>query len=286
MFTPALHRSSRLATNLGRAGLALALAGLVICAAGWNAQPSTQPERKNDTTAVRGGWSIVLAAFRGEDQAKLAEQTLALLASTGQGGGARAIKRGPATLVVIGNYADPADQSAQAELQRIRDVEIKGEKPFAGAFLSPPEVGGPAGSRPEYNLMRAKEQYRKARFSLQIAVYGPTDRKPTPEEQAESRKAAETAAATLRHEGELAFYYHGPSLSMVTIGVFNDDDVARRGDARNGVPPKPDSPVLSALKRRFPHNLVNGALVKTTQVIGNKKIESVQESQLVEIPGR
>ncbi|MGH7132199.1 MAG: hypothetical protein ACREJO_09675 [Phycisphaerales bacterium] len=286
MFTLPLHRPSRLSTNLSRASLAITLAAVVLCAAGWNAQASTQPERRNDTTAVRGGWTIVLAAFRGDDQGQLAEQTLGLLNSTGQASGARAIKRGPATLVVIGSYTDPADKSAQAELQRIRDVEVKGEKPFAGAFLSPPEGGGPAGSRPEYNLMRAKEQYRKARFSLQVAVYGPTDRKPTPEEQAESRKAAETAAATLRHEGELAFYYHGPSLSMVTIGVFNDDDVARRGDARNGIAPKPDSPVLSAVKRRFPHNLVNGAAVKTTQTIGNKKIESIQESQLVEIPGK
>ena len=286
MFTPPPRRSSLFATNLGRAGSALLLVAVVVCAAGLNAQPSTPPERKNDTTAVRGGWTIVLAAFRGEDQTKLAEQTLALLASTGQANGARPIKRGPATLVVIGSYTDPADQSAQSDLQRMRDIEIRGEKPFAGAFLAPPEVGGPAGSRPEYNLMRAKEQYRKARFSLQVAVYGPTDRKPTPEEQAEARKAAETAAATLRHEGELAFYYHGPSLSMVTIGVFNDDDVARRSDVKNGIPPKPDSPILSALKRRFPHNLVNGATVKVTQVIGNKKIETVQESQLVEIPNR
>lgn len=290
MLTPThCRRSFPTLTTVVLVGLACVLAGAGLVPAR-AAQPSTDAPRKSDApqeTARDGGWSIVLTAFRGDDAQQLAQQTLALLASTGQVRGAVAVKRGPAIVITVGSYSSPSDPAAHAELQRIRDLEIKGEKPFAGAFLTPPDGQSAAGSRPEYNLVRARDQFgKRARFTLQVGVYGPTDRKPTAEEQIEARKAAEQAAATLRREGELAFYFHGPNLSMVTIGVFSDDDVARPGDPKSGTPRRDDAPTLASLKRRFPNNLVNGAPMKVTTKIGTKTIERVQESQLVVIPDR
>src|SRR5690606_17423075 len=85
---------------------------------------------------------------------------------------------------------------------------------FATAFLAPPAGDPDPGAIPQYHLSRARIEFgAQSRYTLQIAVYESNN-------PAEARRAAEQAAAQLRADGEPAFYYHGPSRSMVTLGAF------------------------------------------------------------------
>ncbi len=203
-------------------------------------------------------WSIVLAAFHeGTDTERqaAADTALAKLRTVPGYEGITTSLRPKGVLITLGAFANPTDPEAQAALKRVRATVIEGQTPFAGAFLLPPADAANLGSRPEHNLLSARAQYgKKAAGTLQVAVYGRRDLdKPTETDLADARRAAEQAAATLRREGELAFYYHGVKLSMVTVGVFSDAEL------------KPGaSPALDALKKRYPHNLYNGTGIRET----------------------
>jgi hypothetical protein len=82
-------------------------------------------------------------------------------------------------------------------------------------------------------------------YSLQIGFYddafGP-----------DFRQAAEQAAAALHQQGEQAYYYHGPNRSLVTIGLFTENDFVQQG------PQRAYGPQIKQLQQRFPYNLANG----------------------------
>src|SRR5207249_754255 len=105
-------------------------------------------------------------------------------------------------------------------------TEVGGQRPYVGAYLAPPPAGQMPGSLPQYNLLRAREAFgEKALYTLQVGVYGRRDLEhPSEADLAEERRAAEEAAFRLRQEGELAFYYHGPQMSTVSVGVFDQTD--------------------------------------------------------------
>jgi hypothetical protein len=262
--------------------------------------------REARARGASGTWSIVLATFRGPDQAALAEAGVKRVRDEAKIADVFAEVRGPATVVAVGRFADPSSPDAVARLAAVRETRVGGGRPFLSAFFAPPGDVVNIGSRPEYNLLAARQQYgERAQYSLQVAVYGREDvtrgaqgRDPTEAELAELRKAAEDAAAKLRQEGELAFYFHGPRRSMVTIGVWSDDDLPRRGtqgdDMNPPTPAREENPELSDLRRRFPHNLYNGALVRervrprdeNRPGSGPVVSERVQPSALVKIPER
>lgn len=220
-------------------------------------------------------WTIILAGFRGEDRQAQAAAALSQIRTAYGQPGAYIEHRGPNTVVAVGGFADPGSAEARGELERLRAYTVQGERPFAGAFLAPP-FSVDLGSRPEYNLLTAKKQYgEEALYTLQIAAYGRDDlARPTEADLAESRRAAEEAAATLRRDGELAFYYHGPNRSMVTIGVFDLADF----DPQT---PSYQSKRLMDARKRFPDNLYNGARVRVTKPGQRPRI---QPSTLVAIP--
>ncbi len=126
------------------------------------------------------------------------------------------------------------------------------------------------------DLRSAPEIYgRRAVYTLQIGVYGRADMKaPTEKDVLEARKKAEEAAAELRRQGELAFYYHGPSMSMVTVGVFGESDIQNSFSLE-----------LRDLMERFPHNLVNGQGVsQTVMTTDGREEQMLQPSFPVLIP--
>jgi hypothetical protein len=193
-------------------------------------------------------------------------------------------------VVAVGKFPDPSSPEALAMLEKVRAIAVGGKKPFTGAFLAPPGELTNLGQRPEFNLARAKEQFGdRAVYSLQVAAYGRKDiideqkRSPTEEELKEARRAAEEAAASLRQQGELAFFYHGPRYSMVTIGVWNDGDFAHKEDPQAGTRAHSENPDLTALRKRFPNNLYNGAGVKVKSKVEG---EQMQASFTVRIPER
>jgi hypothetical protein len=172
-------------------------------------------------------WSIVIAAYTGDTQTETA--SLWLIKARTEGGlpAAYIEKRDRATVIAYGKYVTADDPQAKADLEMIRSLKTDGAPRFASVLLTPPSPKHLAGSLPELDLRNAKKMFGKdkALYTLQVAIYGRPDRSiATKEEIAESRKAAEAAAVILRRDGELAFYYHAPERSMVTVGVFGQDD--------------------------------------------------------------
>lgn len=234
-------------------------------------RPEINPSRPGDSSE-EGTWTIVLGAFRGPDADELARLGLEKVQRVAGVTNAFIDRRVHSTIIAVGRYVTPASKEAEEDLKRIREIVAEGGRPFARAFLAPPERAS-AGGRPEYNLSSAHQQFGKAaKYTLQVGAYGPpnpTD-KPTEQQRGEAMKAAESAAEQLRRDGELAFYYHGPNLSMVTIGVFDDDALKA-----------PESLDLTALKKRFPNNLYNGAGIKEFKA---GKSSGLVSSKLVRIP--
>lgn len=245
-------------------------------------KPADAPGERTGSVAGSGGggegsWSVVIASFRGEGQREVAQTMLARVRTEGGLPDAEMRVRGEATVISLGTFASAEDAEAQAALRRVQSLEIGVERPYTQAFLAPPEHLSAPGSMPQFNLVRARELYGpKAIYSLQVGVYGRQDLdRPTDAELSETRKAAEIAAFRLRQEGELAFYYHGPRLSMVTIGVFDLSDFDPQLPAFK-------SPRLKDAQTRFPYNLYNGQAIREKRKSQNET--KLQPSNLVALP--
>ncbi len=212
------------------------------------------------------GWRIVLATFKGGDAVMRAQTSLSQIQA--QPGMARAFidaQRHGAT-IALGSYNSPSDRAAQRELNRIHAIRINDVAVFGSAFLMPPP-SGVSGANPELNLANAHKLFGdNLVYTLQVAVYESNDR-------AEVMQSAEQAAALFRQDGELAFYYHGPNRSIVTIGLFTEKDYDPSSAER--------SPELKALMERHPGHLYNGMGVREHLADGTSRN---QPTRLVRIP--
>ncbi|MBX3353410.1 MAG: hypothetical protein KF684_10815 [Phycisphaeraceae bacterium] len=222
------------------------------------------------TRLADAGWTIVLRAYTGSDARAQAMSTLQGISSRVSLPTMRVQDRGRGSAIVVGSFSAPSDPAAQRELQRVRELELDGQRPFATAFLAPPVDTNDTGGAPQFHLSRATQEFgTAARYTLQIGVYESAN-------PAEARRAAEQAAVELRRGGEPAFYYHGPSRSMVTIGAFT----ARDAGLDSPIP----SAVLEEFRRRHPYNLFNGRRLE--QRTAGASRTTPQPSFLVEIPER
>jgi hypothetical protein len=222
------------------------------------------------------GWSIVLFTFSRETDAAKASETLAQVRSSGLPE-ARLEERGPALVIAYGEYPSADSRAAKADLERVKAILINGGTPFIGAVLSPPPYEALPGTIPEYDLRNVPMRFGKdALYTLQVGVYCRVDdQEPTAKELGEFREAAERAVVELRRQGETAFYYHGPRRSSVTVGVFFEKDYNVRD-------PRTQSPVLVALRAKYPYNLANGAGLQRTQRGSERAV--MDPSFIVNIP--
>lgn len=241
-----------------------------------------QPPKPDPATlpaAASPEFTIMLGSFRGPGAPDDAARALAVIQTRGQLPDAFIEPRGEAFVLAVGRFPAIDHPDALQRLKDLQETQIDASLPYAFAFLAPlgNDAASAEGMNPQINLVRAKELYRaRALYTLQVGVYGRDDiPNPTDADLTEARRKAEQGAAQLRREGELAFYYHGPRLSMVTVGVFNDKDFD---------PQKPthESAELAAARKRFPYNLYNGAGVEE-KTPGAKK-GRLQRSALVLIP--
>jgi len=213
-------------------------------------------------------WAILLGVYSGEDAMSRAEGAASRLRSGPAGlSSARAVPREKGGAVVLfGGYDSSGERSAQRDLERVKGLVVDGARPFRGAFLTP-QGGRPEGSNPELDLNQARQRHgRGAEYTLQVAVY-------QSEQRSDAMRAAEEAALELRREGDLAFYYHGPTRSMVTVGLFGERDFDPETGRR--------SAELQRLQERFPNNLLNGRTIIERRMEG----ERTQPSTLVRVPG-
>ena len=177
-------------------------------------------------------------------------------------------------MIAYGQYVSKTDPQAIKDLKRIRSIQIDGEKIFERAILIPPTSESLRGSNASYDLRGVKAKFGdRAIYTLQIGIYGRVDyQQSTSAELAEYRKAAEQAVRELRGSGVMAFYYHAPARSMVTIGVFG----ARDFDASTLPPTQSDE--LSSLREQYPHNLLNGQGIEETVRTDSGKVTRLQSS--------
>lgn len=230
---------------------------------------------KNDSEQ-KGGWAVLVGIFRGPGHEEQAATTLAEFRTKGMLSEAYLQKRGEAVCILVGEFPGPDDPTAQAELSRVRTMEINSTLPYAYSYLAPPQRADLKGALPEYNLSQARVLYgKKAVQTLQVGVYGREDLdKPTEADLKECRKAAEEAVVRLRREGEDAYYFHGPRRSMVCVGVFDVTDFDPQV-------PTYQSARLRDAQKRFPHNLYNGQAIRMK---ARGQAAKLQQSSLVAIP--
>ncbi len=229
-----------------------------------------------------GGWSIVLSKVGrgGNEGMRRAKEMLAIV--QGQAGlkEAKIEQRSTGLVIAYGDYLGKEDPQAVRDLKRIQQIEINGVKIFEQALITPPTSEALRGSNPSYDLRTVKQRFGdRAIYTLQIGIYGRADyQMPSAQDLAAFRKAAEDAVRVLRAQGEMAFYYHAPARSMVTVGVFGERDF----DATTKPPTQ--SRELRALRKRFPNNLLNGQGINEKIRSESGHITRLQSSQLVGIP--
>ena len=197
------------------------------------------------------------------------------------GPGVRVIRPDPdrPPMLVYGKFADPRSEAASKEMRRIREITVNEQTPFAGVVMVRERDPRPSNDRiARFDLRNARSLFGdEAVYTLQIGIYAREDnRRPSREDLASFRKSAESAVEALRRAGEAAFFYHGPSSSMVTVGVFAEDDIDLT------VAPEIESRRLREVRSRHPYNLLNGAGVRERRRGGGA--ESLQASRLVLIP--
>ena len=281
--------------------LSLALASTIWGLAGCQSEGGDEPLLTEGRELFQGGgpaggarsdqWSIVIVAYglgeglSAQRRGEVRNQAALALERVRETGLASAFmeERGERIVLAYGRYAGPDDPDALSDLARVKSIEWRGIRPFATAVLAPPAQAD-LGAYPDFNLLNIRHLFGdKARYSLQVIVYGRADREqPTRGDLAQFREAAEQGTLQLRREGELAFYYHGPNTSSVTIGVFGDADyrIDFGSDGRKTIH---ESSQLRELKRRFPHLLLNGKTILLPGVSREGR-EVLQRTDLIAIP--
>lgn len=232
--------------------------------------PEEQGEGVSAAAKADAGWAIAVLFEDGPGHESRAARKAEAVRGMEGFSDARVRREGSGSAVVVGNFSGPLDPKAQQELSRVKGLVVGKARPFAAAFLVPPNVQD-EGSVPEWALSRARERYgSRAVYTLQIAAYDPGPNASESQVQ-QAKRAAEEAVRRLRSEGKEAFYHHDRRYSVVTIGVFSTADY----DERSG---RIGSGELLRLKEEYPYNLVNGMEVL------DKGSGRKQPSVLVHIP--
>lgn len=211
------------------------------------------------------GYAIKVQSFEGADRYRRANDMMRRLASKGVGG-LWLRETGQGVTVYRGRFETKTDLDAQRQLLETREIEFDGLKPYESIGIVTLSGGKEVEQRDPADL-RAYAGY----YTLQIGYY---DQEYGPD----FRKAAEAAARELRGEGEQAYYYHGRYRSMVTIGLFTDDDFDRAGAVHVY------GPRILELQRKYPYNLGNGRTIVQTFREGKKVEQREQASSLVRVP--
>lgn len=228
-------------------------------------KPLDQPDLDPNDPRVRSpqGYAVELTRFTGTDATGNA---VALTSRLREHAGLADLwytEGSVASTVYAGRFRDPRDERALAMLREVRAAQLDGGRPFAQAKLVP--LSGSGTGEAVYNELDLRN-YRGS-ITLQIGFYD-TNYGPN------YRAAAEQAVATLRAEGDEAYFYHGPNRSLVTVGLFT------RGEALvpNGNT-EMYSPAVRLLQERFPYNTMNGLTFERRE----NGIGGVQESFLVPV---
>lgn len=235
-------------------------------------QPSRREPRQLTGQAMGAGWTILLAEFKGRDRQTRANRLVRQLVLESGVPDLWVEGDEQTTRVLRGVYPSPTIDIAQRDLARTKAIEINGSNPFANAKLIPLGPDGSVISESDYDLRRYSGM-----LTLQINYYD-TEMGP------DFRKIAEDAVKALREEGVEAYFYHGPNMSLITVGLFTEEDrvqrVMKTPDGRDFIMAE-YSPRVRELQRRFPYSLGNGRTLIDSRNEGEGR---PLESFLVRVP--
>lgn len=229
-------------------------------------------EQYGTATPRQHGWTIALATFTLEGHRATAEATQRTLRDQHDVVETWIESKADHSVLYYGDYGSRTDARLQADLAKLKSLEIGGRRPFLTAFLIPPTHQASGSSNPSYDLLQARRRYPRGTrlYTLQVGIYEDRDR------QLAMRKAEE-AAEVYRDQGDTAFYYHGPHRSSVTIGIFTDEQVQL------------DQPgmgmLIRQLRERHPHCAVNGQVVNYIRRFESERKDlGPRKSELVLVP--
>lgn len=211
-------------------------------------KPKSKAGATADAVPDADAWAIILEAVTGPDHQRAAAIRRADLARELDRPDLAIRNRADGSAIVMGAYPSATDTRAQADLEWVRAIPRGKTRPFAKAYLVPPAAetitAGEADSA--WNLAGIRDTRGGAdkELTLQIAVFDGAG------SIARARADAEAFAVSLRAGGEQAFYFHGPGLSVVTIGLFDEREADNAGN--------PASRAAQEAKTAHPLNLRNG----------------------------
>ncbi len=208
-------------------------------------------------------WAIALAVVSGPNHQAIAEQRRAQLATASGAKGLWIGEENDASTIYFGHYASTQDDAVRADFKHWRDLKASGLA-LDAVMIVPVASGISGGPIAEWDLRRAAA---RGKYTLQIGYYDDQFGK-------DFRKAAEQAVDVLRKDGAEAYFYHGPNRSMITIGVFGENDL--QSATESGY-----SARVRALQQKFAFNLGNGLTIRQKAPDGNV---TNQPSFLVNIP--
>lgn len=202
------------------------------------------------------GFAVLVETLEGAKAKERAEYLADRLQTEAGVTGAWVRDQGAVVQVLAGQFKDPTAYDAQNTLERVRTAILDGDQPYSLAGIIPlkDDAEGEQGLTTE----EAKEDAWNAKhypgmYTLQIGYYDENFGD-------DFRLAAEKAVRTLRDAGEQAFYYHGNGLSMVTIGLFSDQDFVMQ-ETTPGVRVQAYGPAITAVQKRYPKHLSNGRTI-------------------------
>ncbi|MCX5655447.1 MAG: hypothetical protein NTY65_12445 [Planctomycetota bacterium] len=234
------------------AQVALALLGLVLAAGSIGCQMFRPAQEQRKLT-------ILLAEYRGVSPLADAQRVGKELSDKGVPD-VFIVEGDRVASLCVGHYDSWKDKDADEMLKNLRRTrDTAGQYPFAGVMLVPIPESVPKSLWPLENA--------KGAFTFHAASWEAPGR----------MQRAQTYASELRSQGYEAYVYHGPRLSMVTIGAFGPeifDNPSLIG--RPGAKPKITSPKVLDLIQKFPRMRLEGEVVPP---------EAHVPTQIVMIPG-
>ncbi|MCC7145776.1 MAG: hypothetical protein IT443_04965 [Phycisphaeraceae bacterium] len=219
------------------------------------------------------GYAIVLKRYDGPRRQREAEALVRRLATELSVPDVWVREESGKAVVYRGRYPDAGVATAQNDLRQTQMLMLGDKRAFEDAALVPLSLG----SAVAYNPMDLKRVGVQGYYTLQVAFF---DENTGPG----FRGLAENYARELIQKGEKAFYYHGPKMSLVTVGLFDESDLLQvQQEGPGGVPiiAQMYGPRVKELQQKFSHNLGNGMTVVEK---GPDGVSRVQESFLVPVP--
>ena len=210
-------------------------------------KPGEPTAAARDRAAAPRGWTIPVAEFTGPDRLKEAYRLAASLRESGQLADVWFDELGDAARVNVGRFRLSGDADAKAGLAAVRAAEVNGRRPYRDAELEPITSAG--GTVSEFDLAQ-HSGFRTLLVALFDEGY-----------DGNRQVAAERYAQQLREGGPdpgsdtdpaEAYFYHGPTQSLVTVGLFTYADFV----PVNGVDTY--GPRIREQQERFPAILRNG----------------------------